>query len=348
MAGYGDHHQNSNGEHRGMPRRDDRDGFQSRREGSRPPRQDDRGDFRPRRDDGRPARTDRPSGGDRTDRGPRQDWAPREDRGGYQQRPARGGADRAPRQDRGGHDERPQRRRESGPKAPPIDKDVTGKELDRPTLAELRTLEAQNATRVAQHLVMAGRYLDDDPKLAFAHASAAAQSGGRVSLVREAVGVTAYAAGDFATAIRELRTFRRISGSNIHLPLMADCERGLGRPEKALELAHSDEVKDLDTAGRVEMAIVESGAYTDREEHDQALAALDIPQLDINKGFSYSPRLFRAYGEALTNVGRAEEAQKWFSQAVVAERALGIVEDDEDDVDFYDAEEEFDDTQNER
>lgn len=220
---------------------------------------------------------------------------------------------------------------------------MTGKELDRATLAELRTLEAKNAERVAKHLVMAGRYLDDEPRKAFEHASAAASSGGRVSLVREAVGVAAYAAGEYAAALRELRTFRRISGSNIHLPLMADSERGLGRPEKALELAQSDEAKDLDTAGQVEMAIVRSGALGDLERFDEALAALEIPQLDINRGFSFSPRLFRAYGEALTNVDRADEAERWFSQAVVAERALGLTEEDEDDVDFFDAEEEFED-----
>ncbi|MCB4207177.1 hypothetical protein [Arthrobacter sp. UM1] len=196
---------------------------------------------------------------------------------------------------------------------------------------------------MAKHLVMAGRYLDDEPRKAFEHASAAASSGGRVSLVREAVGVAAYAAGEYAAALRELRTFRRISGSSIHLPLMADSERGLGRPEKALELAQSDEAKELDTAGQVEMAIVRSGALGDLERFDEALAALEIPQLDINRGFSFSPRLFRAYGEALTNVDRAEEAERWFSQAVVAERALGLTEEDEDDVDFFDAEEEFED-----
>lgn len=228
------------------------------------------------------------------------------------------------------------------PRPPQIDKDVTGKELDRATLAELRTLEPQNATRVAMHLVMAGRYLDDNPGRAYEHAAAAAASGGRVSLVREAFGVTAYAAGDFAAALRELRTFRRISGSNIHLPLMADSERGLGRPEKALELVYSDEAKELDTNGKVEMAIVESGALADLGRHEEALKALEIPQLDINKGFSYSPRLFRAYGEALNNVGRESEADRWFRQAGVAERALGLVEDeDEDDVDFFDAEDEF-------
>ena len=43
--------------------------------------------------------------------------------------------------------------------------------------------------------------------------------------------------GRYAEALRELRTVRRLSGSSEHLPIMADCERGLGRPERALALA---------------------------------------------------------------------------------------------------------------
>ena len=37
---------------------------------------------------------------------------------------------------------------------------------------------------------------------------------------------------DDTLALRELRTYRRITGRDDQLPLMADCERGLGRPER--------------------------------------------------------------------------------------------------------------------
>jgi len=171
---------------------------------------------------------------------------------------------------------------------------------------------------------MAGRLIDIEPELAFQHALAASRRGGRLSAVREAVGLTAYAAGHYGEALREFRTYRRISGSNVHLPVMADCERGLGRPDRALDMVRSPEAQDLDAPGKVELAIVASGARADLNQLDAAVAELEIPQLDINRAFSYSPRLFRAYAEALTAVGRTEEAEKWARQALVAENALGV------------------------
>ncbi|MDQ0078035.1 hypothetical protein [Arthrobacter oryzae] len=179
---------------------------------------------------------------------------------------------------------------------------------------------------------MAGRLIDEEPELAFQHALAASRRGGRLSAVREAVGLTAYAAGHYGEALREFRTYRRISGSNVHLPVMADCERGLGRPDRALDVARSEEANDLDAPGKVELAIVAAGARTDLGQLDAAVAELEIAQLDINRAFSYSPRLFRAYADALAAVGREQEADKWQRQAVVAENALGLGADEEPDI----------------
>ncbi|WP_411376107.1 hypothetical protein ACLH0K_07175 [Arthrobacter sp. MPF02] len=217
-------------------------------------------------------------------------------------------------------------------RSPEIDEDVTGKELDRATQHQIKTLESRNAEWVARHLVMAGRLIDDEPELAFQHALAASRRGGRLAAVREAVGLTAYAAGHYGEALREFRTYRRISGSNVHLPVMADCERGLGRPDRALDVARSEEAQDLDAPGKVELAIVASGARRDLGQMDAAVAELEIPQLDINRAFSYSPRLFRAYADALIAAGREAEADRWQKQAVVAENALGQGVDEEPDI----------------
>ncbi|MDQ4500692.1 hypothetical protein [Sinomonas sp. ASV322] len=209
---------------------------------------------------------------------------------------------------------------------------MTGKELDRGTAGQLRTLESRSAEWVAKHLVMAGRLIDLDPELAFQHALAASRRGGRIGAVREAVGMTAYAAGHYDDALREFRTFRRITGSSIHLPHMADCERGLGRPEKALELARSEEQNMLDAAGKAELAIVASGARADLGDYPGAVEELEIPQLDINRAFSFSPRLFEAYADALSAAGRSSEAAKWYRQIGVAESALGVGEFEEPDI----------------
>ena len=321
--------------------------------------------------DSRPSYGDRKpySGGDR-DRKPYGDRAPREG-GGQRSFGGGGDRDRKPygsgenRKPFGTREDRPARgfdRGDSGPRqygrdrpedrpvrvpnardlrsanrpdrerSPQIDEDVTGKELDRATQHQIKTLEGTSAEWVARHLVMAGRLLDEEPELAFQHALAASRRGGRLASVREAVGLTAYAAGHYGEALREFRTYRRISGSNMHLPVMADCERGLGRPDRALDMARSDEAKDLDAPGKVELAIVAAGARTDLGQLDAAVSELEIPQLDINRAFSYSPRLFRAYADALTAAGRAAEATKWQRQATVAENALGLGADEEPDI----------------
>ncbi|MBN3497362.1 hypothetical protein JYA52_07505 [Arthrobacter pascens] len=217
-------------------------------------------------------------------------------------------------------------------RSPEIDEDVTGKELDRATQHQIKTLEPKSAEWVARHLVMAGRLLDEEPELAFQHALAASRRGGRLAAVREAVGLTAYAAGHYGEALREFRTYRRISGSNVHLPVMADCERGLGRPDRALDVVRSEEAQDLDAPGKVELAIVASGARSDLGQLDAAVAELEIPQLDINRAFSYSPRLFRVYADALAAVGRQTESEKWQRQAAVAEEALGMGISEEPDI----------------
>jgi hypothetical protein len=217
-------------------------------------------------------------------------------------------------------------------RSPEIDEDVKGDELDRVTRAQVRNLEERSAEWVAKHLVMAGRLIDFEPELAFQHALAASRRGGRLAAVREAVGLTAYAAGHYGEALREFRTFRRISGSNVHLPVMADCERGLGRPDRALDLARSEEAESLDAAGKAELAMVVSGARADLGQLDAAVAALEIPQLDLHRAFSFSPRLFRAYADALDAVGRSDESGKWRRQAGVAEKALGLDDDLEPDI----------------
>ena len=213
--------------------------------------------------------------------------------------------------------------RPAKPKAPEIDDDITGRELDGATFRQLRALEPRNAETVAKHLAMAGRYLDIDPEFALAHAVAASRSAGRIAAVREAVGVAAYVAEDFELALRELRTHRRISGSVDHLALLVDCERALGRLPKAQEMIAEFKKEELPANVRVELAIVESGILSDQGKKSEAVVALQIPQLNPKRAFEYSPRLFSAYSDALANAGRNQEAERWARLAFMAEAALG-------------------------
>jgi tetratricopeptide (TPR) repeat protein len=197
--------------------------------------------------------------------------------------------------------------------------DVTPRDLDRSVRAELRSLSKANADEVARHLVMIGRLLPDDPEGAYAHAMAAQRRAGRIAVVREVVGVAAYHAGRWAEALSELRAARRMSGSSHMLPLMADAERGLGRPERALELAGSAEAASLAVPEKVEMAIVVSGARRDLGQPDAAVLALQIPQLASSTVQPYTPRLWYAYADALLDAGRRDEAATWFARAADAD-----------------------------
>jgi tetratricopeptide (TPR) repeat protein len=166
---------------------------------------------------------------------------------------------------------------------------------------------------------MAARLIESDPAAALEHALAARERAGRIGAVREAAGVAAYQTGDFTIALRELRAARRLTGMAQHLPLIADCERGLGRPRRALELAGDPAVQTLDEAGRIEMLIVASGARRDLGEHETSVAMLQIPELRGKGGQPWVARLRYAYAEALEAAERHDEARHWFEWAAEAD-----------------------------
>lgn len=212
----------------------------------------------------------------------------------------------------------PQQERTRGPEIPD---DITPEMLPFSVRVELKTLSKENADQVARHLVMAAAHITDKPELANEHAQAAVARAGRVAVVRETAAITAYTLGDYTTALRELRTQRRISGNDSQIALIVDSERGAGRPEKALEEARSVDRSKLDRDVRVELAIAVSGAYLDLGKPERALVELDIPEMNPNQVFSWSPGLFAAKSVVLEELGRTEESAKWARLAEMAEDA---------------------------
>lgn len=201
-------------------------------------------------------------------------------------------------------------------------------ELDRSVLQDLRVLSKDNANRVAQHMVMAIEMLEDDPKLALRHARAAKNRAGRVGVVRETNGIVAYHAGEWKEALSELRAARRMSGGPGLLAVMADAERGLGRPEKALELGRTPEARQLEPEDRVELAIVLAGARHDLGQHDSALATLSRLDPTLHPETFSELRLAYAYADALLSVQRKNEAKEWFAAVAKADED-GITDADE-------------------
>lgn len=205
--------------------------------------------------------------------------------------------------------------------------------LHRAVRAELRSLPKELEEIVAGHLVTAGNLIDTDPQLAYAHAEAARRRAARLPVVREAAAETAYAAGEWAAALSEFRALRRMTGSSDYLPVMADCERALGRPQHALTLAREAAGLDLEPALRTEMTIVAAGARADLGQQAEAVRMLREavsgpppkrtgPALTrgaaaqaVELEHQAAARLRYAYADALLETGSTEEARRMFAEA---------------------------------
>ncbi|WP_433007452.1 hypothetical protein [Kribbella sp. CA-294648] len=185
--------------------------------------------------------------------------------------------------------------------------------------AELRSLPRTLADLVAQHLVASGQLLDSDPELAYQHAKTARRLAARLGGVREAVAVTAYLSEHYDEALTEFRAVRRMTGNHEVLPAMADCERALGRPEKALALSREKQVVGLEEGSQIEMLIVAAGARRDMGQTAAAIQTLEVPELTKRTRAEWLPRLRYAYADALAEAGRIEEALIWFHRAAGAD-----------------------------
>ena len=333
------------GDRGGYQRRDDRrGGFEDRGRGGFQQRDDRRGNFQRRDDDRRGGFRDDRRDGERRDfqrrDNERRDFGGRDDRrgdrGGYQRRDDRRGGFQQ-RDDRRGNF-RDDRRKDASYKSysstdeyvspngnePTIPAGVSADELDRDALRALTTLSGPNRDIVARHLVMAGQLIDLDPEAAYQHAQAAVSRAGRVDVVREAAALTAYASGRYEEALREVRAVRRMRGDSSLRAVEADAERGLGHPEKAVEIIDATDASSLDLAEQVELVLVSSGARADLGQSDVGLVIVDdaLAALPSSVDDELRRRLMEVKAERLTELGRDDEAAEVIAaMPVIAEDA---------------------------
>jgi hypothetical protein len=267
----------------------------------RRPREDGERNFRsdrPRRDGDRPQRSGRD--GERSGLRNNSAFKPRNERFGDRSLENRRKDDRRP-------------VNKDFTKDPIIPEGITGEELDKVTRGDLLTLSADNAKIVSQHLACVHAFADSEPENAHEHAQAAVRHAGRVAVVRETAGYAAYRVGKYEIAIKDLKAAFRINGDVSIWPVLADCERGLGRPRKALDLAGAPEAKKLAKEQAVELRIVAAGARRDLGEVDAAVVTLQTNDLNTEND-SWAIRLRYAYADALSAAGRDDEAKKWFKK----------------------------------
>ena len=235
-------------------------------------------------------------------------------------------------------------------RGPWIPDDIKAEDLNPAALHELKTLPEGLAERIARYLVAADQALmAGDLAAAREFTKAAKARAGRVAVVREAAGTTAYLDGDYEAAMADLKAARRMSGSDECLPMIADCERGLGKPQKAVALVKEglDALaarKHRDPELKVELLLVGAGARADMGQIEAGVVMLHVPELKALPAGSVRARLQYAYADLLERAGREREAAEWMAKAAEsdiedvtdARERLGL--DDEDDIVFLDGE----------
>ena len=151
------------------------------------------------------------------------------------------------------------------------------------------------------------------------------QEAPRSGRVRELLGLALYREGKFADALRELMTYRRLTGRKDQNHLIVDCYRAVGRVEKALEIAGEVKEGEVEAEAWSELAIVSAAIMADQGDFEKALARLARAVLRPAKVEPHHLRLWYARADLLERAGRPEQARKEW-EAIIAE-----------DPDFFDA-----------
>ena len=172
----------------------------------------------------------------------------------------------------------------------------------------LRGLSKEHAENIGLHILAAYTLEERDPELALEHAKWVAHQASRIDFARETLAFVAYRQGDYKLALREFRTAFRMNGFLDYLPFIADCERGMGEPKKAIETAMSDDAKYLRGESKAEMFLVYAGALGDLELWNKAIES--VHTLGRSKGLAgeYRMRAVQAEQYFLEQAGRSDEA----------------------------------------
>lgn len=307
---------------RGGNSRNDRN---DRRGSYRTDREDNRGGRRNYRDDRGVSRRGFSRGGRRFDRDNRRDNRHDNRRDEHREREAQ--APRSGKHSFGVRDSRYRAKEWRHDNEPQIPAAVKASDLDRESRAALSSLDPDNAEKVARHLVMAGSLLDVDAEEAYLHAKAAVSRAGRIGTVREACALAAYASGKYSEALREVRAARRLDGTDSLRAIEADCERGLGKPDKALEIISETDTSAYGLSELVELVIVQAGARHDLGESDAALLVLNqfLEQQQLEEPVLLA-RILSYKADLLRELGRQEEADQVAEQTPEVPDTVAIVD----------------------
>jgi tetratricopeptide (TPR) repeat protein len=173
----------------------------------------------------------------------------------------------------------------------------------------------------------------DDPKAAAAEAEKAKRLAPRSAAVREVLGLAYYGLERWQDALTELKAYKRFSGRPDQNHLIADCLRGLGRPQEAVPLAEEAlRAGGVPNEAKAEAVIVAASALADQGRFAEALAFLGRARTRDDVAEDYTLRLWYVKGDILERAGRRSEAAAEFRRIVrhdasafdAAERLAGL------------------------
>ncbi|HVM65638.1 MAG TPA: tetratricopeptide repeat protein [Acidimicrobiales bacterium] len=134
--------------------------------------------------------------------------------------------------------------------------------------------------------------------------------------VRELLGLTLYRMGRWNAAIAELEAFHQLTGSVEHEPVVADCERALGRhaavERRWEDLRRASPPAEVLGEGRLVMA----GDLADRGELDRAIALLARYEPDRARPRPWHVRTWYALADLYERAGDVPRARGLFQRLV--------------------------------
>lgn len=167
-----------------------------------------------------------------------------------------------------------------------------------------RLIPTLNLLNAAADAFADGRYRFARDKLVEAKALSS-----RASAIRELLGLSAYRAGLWQEALRELRTFRRLAGDTTHMAVEMDALRALGKPDEVHKTWHELLRLGSSPAATKEGRVV-YGAFLIDEGDPRAAWAITEPKRITKEPFEEDLRLWYVAARAAVALGDTATARK--------------------------------------
>ncbi len=168
----------------------------------------------------------------------------------------------------------------------------------------------------------AGSFAEEDFSTAIRLGEQAKHLALRAPSVRELLGLAYYRTGRWKEAARELTAYRRIAGVDDQNPVLADCYRAMGNPDRALQLCNVMDPRKVPAPVFAEGLIVAAGALGDMGRAEEAIAALERVDIRPEAAEEHHLRIWYVLADLLERRGRFSQARSWFEAVAAADPEL--------------------------